>query len=196
MPPKKKVEESESEETDIESYDESDNSSSNHEEDDEDDEDIDDDDNDENDENNEDEESKDKKNKEEPDEHDDDCVYRFAKPVLSDESDMDVSDGNISDDDDVNTMNEFVLPEDRITKPFISDTEKIRVVLERRTQITLGAKPMIKGLSNITSLQNPRDITFLELEHHVLPLKIIRTLPSGKKELWYLHEFKNLKKKI
>ena len=197
MPPKKKVE-SESEETDIESYDETENSSSEHDDDDDDNDDdveVDDEKNkDDDDDDDNDDESKDKKNK--IDENDD-CVYRFAKPNISDDSDMDVSDGNISDDENDNYMaSEFVLPEDRITKPFLSETEKTRLVLERRTQLTLGAKPMIKGLLNISSLQNPRDIAFLELDHVTLPLNIIRTLPSGKKELWHLNEFKNLKKKI
>jgi hypothetical protein len=200
MPPKKKIE-SESEETDIESYDETENSSSEQGDDDDDDE-VDDDDDDDveneknkddNDDDDADNYSKDKKNK--TDENDD-CVYRFAKPTISDDSDMDVSDGNISDDEEDNYMlSEFVLPEDRITKPFLLETEKIRLLLERRTQLTLGAKPMIKGLLNISSLQNPRDIAFLELDHVTLPLKIIRTLPSGKKELWCLNEFKNVKKK-
>jgi hypothetical protein len=193
MPPKKKIEASESEETDIESYDETDASETEHNDSDEDelDEDIDEDENEDDKESDEDNESKDKKNKDEPDEYNDDCVHRFAKPTISDESDMDVSDGNISDDDDINNMkSEFVLPEDRITKPFLSDTEKNRVILERRTHLTLGAKQMVKGLLNIASLKNPRDIALLELKNRVLPLKIIRTLPSGKKELWYLNELK------
>jgi hypothetical protein len=187
MPPKKIIESSESEDTDIDSYDETDISSSDDDEDDDDDENVDEDNVEDGDDDKESKDGKKEKN-DETDEFVDDCVFRFAKTNVSDDSDIDNSDGNISDDDDEFNTSEFVLPEERITKPFLSETEKTRLVLERRTQLTLGAKPMIKDLLNISIMRNPRDIALLELQHKVLPLKIIRILPSGKKELWMLEE--------
>ena len=57
---------------------------------------------------------------------------------------------------------------------------------DRAKQLSLDAKPMIKGLSKM----NPIEIAKLELEKGVMPLIIERILPNGKKEHWKVNELK------
>jgi len=64
--------------------------------------------------------------------------------------------------------------------------ERVRLLGDRAKQLSLGAKPMIKGLETV----NPKEVAKLELEKGVMPLIIERVLPNGKKERWYTHELK------
>lgn len=124
---------------------------------------------------------------------DEDCVYRFGKKTDfdSDNETEEEIDDTFFDDDEIIEKNIFVLEEDRITKPVLTKYEKVRLLQERTTQLALGAKPMIKDipeLFNSTKPKNPKEIAKLELQYKVIPLKIIRTLPTGKKEKWSLSE--------
>jgi DNA-directed RNA polymerase subunit K/omega len=114
---------------------------------------------------------------------DDECLYRKAKVKNLDEDDDDEDLEMVYDDDNV-VYNEIVKPEDRITKPFMTVFERVRLLGDRAKQLSLGAKPMIKGLETM----NPKEIAKLELEKGVIPLIIERELPNGKKERWYPNE--------
>ena len=81
-------------------------------------------------------------------------------------------------------FDEIVKPEERVTKPFLTKFERVRLLGDRAKQLSLGAKPMLKN----TELLNPKEIARLELEKKVIPLIIERTLPNGKKERWNITE--------
>ena len=130
---------------------------------------------------------------EQEDVDDEDCVYRFNKKTDLDsdnETDEEIDD-NFFDDDEIIEKDVYVLEEDRITKPVLTKYEKVRLLQERTTQLALGAKPMVKDipeLFNSSKPKNPKEIAKLELQYKVIPLKIIRMLPTGKKEKWSLSE--------
>lgn len=118
----------------------------------------------------------------------DECIYRKIKN-LEDDNDIDDDDDEIVFDDDVdNTNNEEIIlkPENRISKPYMTIFERVRLLGDRAKQLSLGAKPMIKGLETM----DPKEIAKLELEQGVIPLIIERTLPNGKKERWHVKELK------
>jgi len=116
----------------------------------------------------------------------DDCVYRFNKKkngILEDDDGG--GDVDYFFDDDVKIDEHiYVSNEDRITKPVLTKYERVRILGERARQLSLGAKPMVKGLIN----SEPKDVARLELQLKVVPLIIIRTLPTGKKERWRISE--------
>ena len=62
--------------------------------------------------------------------------------------------------------------------------ERVRIIGERATQLSYGAKPMIKNVNNL----EPKEIAKLELQEKLIPLIIIRTLPNGQKEKWKISE--------
>ena len=65
--------------------------------------------------------------------------------------------------------------------------EKNRIIGDRSKQIALGAKPLIKDASHLSS----KEIAELELKHNVLPLIIERPLPNGMKERWRVSELEH-----
>ena len=106
------------------------------------------------------------------------CVYDY----LSDDDD----ENNIFDEYIDTDGNEDIVVDSnkRITKPFLTDYERVRLLGERTQQLTLDAKPMIKNVDKL----EPFEIAKLELKAKMIPLKIERPLPGGKKEIWYLNE--------
>lgn len=117
----------------------------------------------------------------------DDCIYRFTKKKSEYVVDEDVDEEYFSEEDAFIPENEiFVLESQRITKPEMTKYERVRIIGDRAKQLSLGAKPMIKGVENM----DPKDVAKLELQHKVIPLIIIRPLPCGKKEKWKVSELK------
>jgi len=117
-------------------------------------------------------------------EQEDECLYRKAKVKNLDDDGGDEAElEEIYDDDNVK-YDEIVKSEDRITKPFMTIFERVRLLGDRAKQLSLGAKPMIKGLETM----NPKEIARLELEKGVIPLIIERSLPNGRKERWHVKE--------
>ncbi len=53
--------------------------------------------------------------------------------------------------------------------------EKVRILGQRATQISMGAPPLV----DITGLTDALSIAEKELEARVIPIKIKRTFPSG-----------------
>jgi DNA-directed RNA polymerase subunit K/omega len=132
---------------------------------------------------------------------DDDCVYNTGKrgkkfgKILSN---IDKDDEDDDEFEDVEIVNESVLnpmiyvePNERISGKNLTKYEFVRLIGDRTTQLTLGAKPMIKNVAHM----NPRDIAQLELEAKLIPINIIRPLPNGRKERWNLSEL-NLRKEF
>jgi len=120
---------------------------------------------------------------------DDECLYRFSKNkngLLDDEDDFDAEEEYFLEDDVPNDNEIFVANDKRITKPVLTKYERVRVLGERARQLSLGAKPMVKGALSL----EPKEIAKLELQMGMVPLIIIRTLPSGKKEKWRIDELK------
>jgi DNA-directed RNA polymerase subunit K/omega len=117
----------------------------------------------------------------------DSCVYKKVKNIIYEESDNN-DDASVElnyEDDNIN-FDEIVKPEERISKPIMTIFERVRLLGDRANQLSLGAKPMIKGLTTM----NPKEIAKLELENNVIPLIIERILPNGKKEHWHTSELK------
>lgn len=127
---------------------------------------------------------------------DDDCVYKFTKSAR----DRDNADDLMDDDDDeedtdvevITDDNRYVKPEDRISKPYLTNYERVRLLSDRAAQIASGSDPMIKNASNMDS----KMIAKLELETEKTPLYIERELPGGKIEKWYLWELVNTHREL
>ena len=114
---------------------------------------------------------------------DDKCIYKYADDELDNDDDNDEEDEEFFDDDG-KEFTDIVAPEDRVTKPYLTKYERVRLLGDRTKQISLGAKPMIKDSEHLP----PKDVAELELDHRVMPLFIERPLPNGKKERWTLNE--------
>lgn len=117
----------------------------------------------------------------------DDCMYRFSGKKSSLGEDDDIDEGEYYFEEDEKLLQDIFVPNDkRITRPTLTKYERVRVLGERAKQISLNAKPMIKGVENL----DPKEIAKLELKMGVLPMIIIRPLPTGQKEKWKVNELK------
>ena len=112
------------------------------------------------------------------------CFYENVDKDPEDEDDADIEE--IFDDDNKEYSN-IVSKEERITKPFLTKYERVRLIGDRTRQLSLGAKAMIKNAENLPS----KEIAELELKYNVLPLFIERPLPNGKRERWYISELEH-----
>lgn len=102
-----------------------------------------------------------------------------------------------SEDSDVDIIDEIfeeeiaapvLLPmEKRITKPVLTKYERVRLIGDRTRQLASGAKPMLKNIKGLSSLE----VAKLELEHNMIPLIIERPLPNNLKERWFIHELEH-----
>jgi DNA-directed RNA polymerase subunit K/omega len=117
---------------------------------------------------------------------DDECMYRFSgkKSSLGDDDDGDGDQEFYFEEDEKIIQNKFVTDDKRITRPTLTKFERVRVLGERAKQLSLNAKPMVKGVEKL----DPKEIAKLELKMGVLPIIIIRTLPTGQKERWKVNE--------
>jgi DNA-directed RNA polymerase subunit K/omega len=120
-------------------------------------------------------------------EDDGDCLYKFtskkkkAKNILDE---FEIEDDFAEDEDKSYNTSIYVPNDKRITKKYMTIYERVRLLGERATQLSYGAKPMIKNVGNL----DPKIIAKLELEAKLIPLIIIRTLPNGLKEKWRVSE--------
>lgn len=85
-----------------------------------------------------------------------------------------------------NIQNNDVPKEDRITMPFLTKYERVRILGTRAKQISLGAKILVKNVDLTT--KTPIEIAKIELNYGIIPFKIRRALPNGKIEEWKLSE--------
>ena len=129
---------------------------------------------------------------------DDDCDYdnirKKGKKTLSNISKDDADDDDSEDNETFlkNLPTEYVSNENRLKNNILTNYERTKLLGVRTTQLTSGAKSMIKGVSHL----DPKIIAQLELESKLMPIVIIRTLPNRKKEKWFLKELKLKKKYI
>lgn len=117
----------------------------------------------------------------------DECMYKFSgkKSALEEDDDMEGEEFYFEEDDKI--LQEIFVPNDkRITRSTLTKYEKVRVLGERAKQLSLNAKPMVKGAEKL----DPKEIAKLELKLGVLPMIIIRPLPTGQKERWKVNELK------
>jgi len=77
-----------------------------------------------------------------------------------------------------------VSKEDRITKNIMTSYERVRVLGIRSKQITMGAKVLIKCDDSLSAMEK----ALKELETGMTPLKIKRSLPNNKFEIWKISE--------
>lgn len=119
------------------------------------------------------------------------CFYKKPKEGSNESSEEEEEEEPVfefDDEEDLAKISDTNLsPNLRITKPILTKYERVRLLSDRTTQLTRGAKPMIKNTIGLTS----KRIAELELEHDVMPLKIRRPLPNGKYEIWYTKELKH-----
>ena len=108
--------------------------------------------------------------------------------TIIDEDDGDFEPANLEysliddDDDNIKEIN-------KITRPFITKYEIVKLLATRTNQLARGAKPMIK---NVDYSITPKDLAKLELKEKVIPLIVLRPIPNGKSERWKITEFKNI----
>lgn len=114
------------------------------------------------------------------------CLYKVStKKKHGMSTEVAELDDEIFDDGTVGTSSAKVVPtEERITKPILTKYERVRILGDRRQQLTQGAKPMLKGVDGLS----PKEISNLELKNGVIPFIIVRTLPSGMQEHWKISE--------
>lgn len=118
-----------------------------------------------------------------PDYDDEKCIYNLADDRSEDQDQEDLE---ITFDDDNILIDQNMVPnEERTTKPFLFNYERVRILGDRIKQLVLGAKPLIKNSENLT----PDEIANLELSHRIIPLIIERPLPDGRMERWKISEF-------
>jgi len=88
-------------------------------------------------------------------------------------------------DNNVQEEKDIIVPNDeRITIPRLTKYERVRLLGDRAKQISDAAKSMI--VSDIS--KSAMDIAIHELNARVIPLKILRTRPDGKTEIWNIKE--------
>lgn len=124
------------------------------------------------------------------DDDNEECLYNIKKKKKGKSKDVD-SDGEYDEDfffeetDELpNNQNLVLTGNDRITKPFLTKYERVRILGERAKQLSMGAKPMLK---NIIGIKHD-ELAKLELENKVIPYKIRRPLPDGRIEIWKINE--------
>ncbi len=127
---------------------------------------------------------------------DDECMYNLTNQTNLSKNkkknkntlniDVDFED-NFEDEleqSDNKNDNKYVKPNERKTKPYLFEFERVRLISDRACQLSFGAKPMIKDID----VMNPRAIAKLELEKKVIPLIVLRELPNGLIEKWKVSE--------
>lgn len=126
-----------------------------------------------------------------------DCVYKplQKRRGIAPEPENELeNDDDENDDDDIDIDDEmletqkvsFITGDSRRSKAVLTKYEKTNLIGTRVAQLTMGAKPLIKGVSKM----DPNDIAQMELEKGEIPIKIIRPMPDGTKEVWELKELK------
>lgn len=120
--------------------------------------------------------------------NDEPCLYKKANLSDSEEEGDDEAEEvfDDEDEDEKNTKGEniYVPKEQRITKPFLTKYERVRLIGDRTKQLSGGAKPLIKNVDHLSA----EEIAKLELQHNIIPLIIERPLPNGLKERWTVNE--------
>ena len=99
------------------------------------------------------------------------CIYNKDNDNIIEKDDEDDEDDTYANEHILNT-DIYVKPQDRLTTQYLTLYERVRVLGDRTSQLSQGAKPMISGVYGL----NPKVIAQLELECGMIPIKIIRPL--------------------
>lgn len=78
----------------------------------------------------------------------------------------------------------YVNKENRVSNSRLTKYELVRILGERTNQLTMGAKPLVKNINELSY----EKIAEAELLLNMLPFKIKRPLPNGMFEIWNLDE--------
>ena len=119
----------------------------------------------------------DNESKEDEEDTKDKCYQKFSKKSNLD-TDIDYDEYFIKDTEII------IIKTGRLTKPYLTKYEKVRILGDRSRQLAQGAKPMIK---NTTGLSH-KEVALLELKNKVIPLIIERPIPNVGVEKWKLSE--------
>lgn len=126
-------------------------------------------------------------------EADDEDYDNIDDTELKKEIGVDIGDEDIFDcfydieHSDVNNIqNNDVPKEDRITMPYLTKYERVRILGTRAKQISLGAKILVNNVDLTT--KSHIEIATIELDLGVIPFKIRRPLPNGQVEEWKISE--------
>ena len=84
----------------------------------------------------------------------------------------------------IENNSEYISVENRISCNRLTKYEMVRILGERTKQLTMGAKPLIKNYDSLTYDKIAEE----ELKLNMIPFKIKRPLPNGKFEIWTLEE--------
>ena len=78
----------------------------------------------------------------------------------------------------------YINKENRVSNSRLTKYELVRILGERTNQLTMGAKPLVKNINELSY----EKIAEAELLLDMLPFKIKRPLPNGMFEIWSLDE--------
>lgn len=78
----------------------------------------------------------------------------------------------------------YINKENRVSNSRLTKYELVRILGERTNQLTMGAKPLVKNINELSY----EKIAEAELLLNMLPFKIKRPLPNGMFEIWSLDE--------
>jgi DNA-directed RNA polymerase subunit K/omega len=120
------------------------------------------------------------------DNNNEDCFYRFKNNKVGELDDNDDSSfiEDIYDDDNKEHTDKYVLPENRITQKKLLFYERVRVLTERATQLSLGAVSMLDDVKGM----GPKEIAKMELKLKKIPFFIDREMCSGQIERFDVNE--------
>ncbi len=114
------------------------------------------------------------------------CVYNFVPGKTMNTSIDELKHGiNLNTYANIKT---FVDKKDRVSKPFLTKYEFVRIIGTRSQQLIMGAKPMIKNYKKYS----PKECAVEELKARVTPFYIEREMPNGTIEKWDVNELKYL----
>jgi DNA-directed RNA polymerases I, II, and III subunit RPABC2 len=101
---------------------------------------------------------------------------------------VNVPEGHESEYVNVEDTYSNIATKEKFTRPYITSTEKAKMIGIRSEQLARGSQPNIEVPNNVTSV-----IKIAELEFYAkkIPFLIRRKLPDGTYEDWALKDFKN-----
>lgn len=118
--------------------------------------------------------------------YDSDKSISSSEEYHSEDSDND----GVDDEDDFDFGPDEVIVDkkDRISRPFMTKYELVRIIGTRKKQLSMGAKPMIKITGDIKKFTID-DIIKEEIKNNMIPFKIKRPQPdSNRIEIWDFSE--------
>ena len=108
------------------------------------------------------------------------CVYSFIPKKSTDETIEEFKNSLKVLDNKV----KYVDAKDRISKPFMTKYEYVRIIGDRTQQLILGAKPMIKNYKTYS----PKERAIEELRLKMTPFFVEREMPNKTIEKWHINE--------